>query len=98
MAKGNGSTTARIALFGKGTLIFSSVRSETSVDQQDPMKDELRRSVIFGAATRQMSPLRGFSSSEEMRIYKEVAPTALLKSGMRTNDGGPGKGRVALPR
>jgi hypothetical protein len=59
---------------------MNSARSEIFVDQEDPMEDELRRSGIFRAATRQMSPPRGFCSSEETGIYMEVARTALLKS------------------
>jgi hypothetical protein len=54
-------TGGRISLFGQGTLIFSSARSEIFVVQPDPIENELRRSAIFRKIAKQMSPLRGFA-------------------------------------
>ena len=67
--------------------MFGSIRSEIFVDKSHPVKNKLRRSDIFLLTAKKMPPLRGldvFGSG----CYKDFAPTALLKSEVRSGTDG----------
>ncbi len=79
-----------ISLFGQAALIFSSVWSEIFVDQSDTKEHKLRRSDIFRAHTRQMSPRcfipqRGRCSVERSRYgaAQEPRPSTAMAAGRR---------------
>jgi hypothetical protein len=74
----------RISVFGQGTLVFSSARSEIIVGQPDPTDNELRRKRHVPSNRNADAASTRLCFSWAMVIYEEVAPTALLKSERRT--------------
>jgi hypothetical protein len=64
-----------LKFLNKPTLILSSARSETFVDQPDPMENKLRGSDIFRVIEKADVASMRLCSSEVTVNYKEVAPT-----------------------
>ena len=73
------SVVGRSSLFGKRTLSSSSARSEIFVDQLVTMDNLLRRSVIFRGGPKVDVAATELFFLKATELYKEVAPTALLK-------------------